>query len=537
LSWKEFNPRFLFLLLLPLLLVLCATYLNNARGPYWMGSNLDPEYVYLLNAANLAMLTGVGHIDHPGTPVQVLGAVTLRIVYALSGTEASDFQTDVLKRPEFYLAAVNALMIVLNALMLLALGVVTCTLTANIWWGLWLQLSPFFFPVLLQFGLTRVTPEPLLFLAGSALVLLMMVLAHAPDFAEKKQWLPVLLAAGIIGFGIANKVTFVPMIVVPLIVFPGIKKRFYFLAASAAAFVIFTLPIIRMYPRFFGWVFDLIGHSGKYGSGPSGLVASDRFFHNFLNLLTGNLFFTIVLLLSLLTVLAVLLVPAWRKVLGQGLRFKLLAAAAAAQVLGVLTVSKHAAHHYLLPVFTLSGMMVFLLFSCGKQLLEAKESTVNRRMFTAVFIAVLIVIASISNPVGKIEKTVKLLNRFKENTFSIRRRMEREFKDYARVYYYRSSAPEYALKFGSDLSRSFHAAALEKMYGGVYFYDIWTGRFSNFDYNKTISFEQIRAKYGDRIVFQGSRGIRFPGLRVKEVAAKDSYEGIFIIYLTPHNCF
>ncbi|MCP5050169.1 MAG: hypothetical protein GY940_23590, partial [bacterium] len=53
-------------------------------------------------------------------------------------------------------------------------------------------------------------------------------------------------------------------------------------------------------------------------------------------------------------------------------------------------------------------------------------------------------------------------------------------------------------------------------------------RFSNFDYNRAVSFEEIRAKYGDRLVFQGERGIKIKGVQLKEVTGKTSYEGIFI---------
>ncbi|MCP5047217.1 MAG: hypothetical protein GY940_08595 [bacterium] len=519
---------YLIILLLPLLLVLSAILLNHSRGPYWLGSNSDPEYVYLLNAANLATLKGVGHIDHPGTPVQAIGAVVLRVVYAVSGEGGDGFQADVLKRPEFYLNAVNGFMLLLNVLVLVLIGVITFRLTGNIWWCLWLQLAPFFSPVLLEFGLTRVTPEPLLFFSSSVMVLLMVAVAHSAEIVKRKQFLMVMALGIVTGFGIACKITFIPMVMIPLAVVAGFKKKFYYLAAVAVGFVVFTLPIIRMYPRFFQWMFNLVGHSGKYGSGPSGMVDSSQYLSNAVKLLAGNPFFTLVLVVSLIVLAAALVWPEWRKVSLSNVFFRLLAGAAMAQVLGLVMVSKHSASHYLLPVLNLSGVMVFLLFFYLRHLVKEGGLAVSGRTLRFSFIAFIAVAALITNPLGGTGKTLKKLNRMKEKSLAVRHQLDTNYKDYAIIYYYRSSSPEYGLKFGSDLSRSYHAGVLEKLYPDVYFYDIWTRRFSNFDYNRAVSFEEIRAKHGDNIVFQGERGVKIKGVQLKEVTGKTSYEGIFI---------
>ena len=56
---------------------------------------------------------------------------------------------------------------------------------------------------------------------------------------------------------------------------------------------------------------------------------------------------------------------------------------------------------------------------------------------------------------------------------------------------------------------------------------IWAKRFMGFDYNRKVSFKEIREKYGNRIIFQGTRGEKIPGARLKEVSKKGFYEGIF----------
>jgi hypothetical protein len=517
---------YLSLLLLPLLLVITALFLNHARGPYWLGTNLDPEYVYLLNSTNLANLKGVGHIDHPGTPVQVLGAVTLRVVYFFNFSAKDNFHTDVLKRPEYYLKAINIVMVIMNAIMLLALGGFIFTLIENIWLSLWLQLAPFFSITVLQFGLTRVTPEPLLLFSSFLMIIMMVLWAHVTPGAENDKTPEhtfIIIFFGLItGFGIANKITFIPMMAIPLILAPRLRNKILYLVISAVSFVIFTLPIIRMYPRFFDWIHNLLTHSGHYGSGPSQLIAAGKYIKNLKKLLLGNPFFTIVLVLALLIVIVALLIPKLRNISTSNIHFKCLAAAAAAQAAALLMVSKHSASHYLLPGLTLSGVMVFFMFFYLKHILDNFEINLKYLVFPLVFL--LAVSFILINPVGQFKKTIHRLNNIKGKSLALHQHVKDNYKDYAKIFYYRSSSPEYALKFGNDLSRSYHSQSLEQLYRNVYFYDIWTKRFAGFDYNRRIPFKTIREKYGNKILFQGTRGVRIPGLKLKPVFDNGAYE-------------
>jgi hypothetical protein len=518
------------LLTLPVIMALTSVFLNDARGPYWLGSNSDPEYVYLLNAANLAGLKGVGHIDHPGTPVQVMGAATIKIVHFFNFSSEIDWRTDVLQRPEYYLKAINIVTIVLNVLMLLSLGMFAYFLTNNFWLSLWLQLSPFFSITLLQFGLTRVTPEPLLFFSSSLMIVVLVFVwqAHSDNLTTPGENVIMIFIFGLItGFGIACKVTFIPLMLIPLILFPKLKNKILYLFAAVISFVIFTLPIIRMYPRFFDWIFNLLTHSGRYGSGPAKLISTQKYIKNIKHLLVGNPFFSIILVLALVIVVMTLLIPKLRKVHFSTIHFKLLAAVAATQLIGLLMVSKHSAHHYLLPVLNLSGIAFFLIFLYFKHLLG--QYNVNPRILSASMVIFLVFLFVLANPVGQLNKTITRLAKVKERSLAIHQEVKNNYQDYAKIYYYGSSSSEYALKFGNDLSRSYHSEPLQKLYKNVYFYDIWTKRFAGFDYNRTIPFETIRSKHGDKILFQGSRRRKFPGIPLKEVSNRRFYEGIFVI--------
>jgi len=200
---------------------------------------------------------------------------------------------------------------------------------------------------------------------------------------------------------------------------------------------------------------------------------------------------------------------------------------AAAQLIGLLMVSKHSAHHYLLPVLNLSGIAFFFIFFYFKHLLGQYD--VNPKILfasTAIFLALLSILV---NPVGNLNKTITRLTRLKERSLTIHQEVKSNYQDYAKVFYYGSSAPEYALKFGNDLSRSYHSQALEKLYKNVYFYDIWTKRFTGFDYHRAIPLKTIREKHGDKIVFQGPGRIKAPGIQLKKVSDRGFHEGIFVL--------
>jgi len=59
---------------LPAVYLVATSNFVPARGPFWQGEFYDPNYQYLLNSLLLLEGQTPGHIDHPGTPVQIIGA-------------------------------------------------------------------------------------------------------------------------------------------------------------------------------------------------------------------------------------------------------------------------------------------------------------------------------------------------------------------------------------------------------------------------------------------------------------------------------
>ncbi len=468
----------------------------------------------------------VGHIDHPGTTVQVLGAAVMRIVHFFNFSSKQNLHTDVLKRPEYYLKAINTVMVALNALMLLILGAAAYKLTRDIWLSLWLQLALFFSGVLLAFGLTRVSPEPLLLFSGLLLSLLLIIFAHSNSYSRPHPHL-LLMFALVTGFGIVTKITFLPILAIPFLILPRWKNKILYLLAALGSFIIFTLPIIGMYNKFLNWIVRLLTRKGGYGTGERGLIDLQLYIKNIKHLLTGNSFFSLVLVITIAALITGLVIPKTRKISLQNPYFKLSAALVTAQMMGLIMVAKHPANHYLMPVLSLSGILLFFIFFYLKDLFQ--HFSLNTRPLKISFFAFAVFVFILFNPILQVKKLANYRNYLKKKSLAVYHKVNTDYKDYAKIYYYGSSSPQFALKFGNDLARSYHAGTLQRIYKDVYFYDMIKKEFFNFSYNQKIPFGIIQAKYGDKIIFQGPKGVMISGLKLKQHDKNRFYEVIRVI--------
>lgn len=98
---RPFNKALIYFI--PVISILWSLYLIHLAGPFYL-NRIDPEFPYLVNGLNCARLdfSRIGHIDHPGTPFQLLTGIFIRITYWIAGQ--GTVVEDVITRPEFYLS-------------------------------------------------------------------------------------------------------------------------------------------------------------------------------------------------------------------------------------------------------------------------------------------------------------------------------------------------------------------------------------------------------------------------------------------------
>ncbi len=488
-TWGKRVGGALALLPLPALLVVAALLLKDARGPFWLGKNSDPDYPYLFNALVIAQIRSPGHIDHPGTTLQAFGAVVLRVSHAVAGI--GDLEDDVLDDPEFYLTNIHQSMIVVGALVLFACGVLTLWATRNLALALVSQLPPFL-STMVMFVLTGVWVEPPLFLL--TLLFGAVTLLFLEGKLKERPRLAAVLFGMLTGLALATKITAVPLVVVPLLLLPWRSKIAYG-AWSAAAFFLATLPILPKYRYFLAWVGRLGTHTGAYGEGERGFIDPEKYLPGLWFLAKNECILFAVLLVSV-AVLAIwpvlrLRLPPPDEATGRA--FRGLLAVTLTQIAQILLVAKQPDTRYLMPALGLVGVNLVLVCRIGYPLWGPRALGGFGLVLAA---ALLLQGWWTAQWHGYLKSDQQVQQEFFAET-------EAQFAESRVVYYYSASSPLYALWFGNYCTLSWegehrgrYAEKLQALYPDALFWDIGSNQFC--DFVRDLDLDEVKQRAGKR---------------------------------------
>ncbi len=157
------------LLIIPVLLSVTSVQTINNRGKVWYNGDYDPAYAYLYNSLNISKGLAPGHYDHPGTNMQILGAIVLKASWILDHHGSENLTESVLKDPEHYLRVMNFFVAFFAAGIILILGIIVLKFSDNIWYALLFQATPFISGLILYTGLTRLSQESMLMISSLTL--------------------------------------------------------------------------------------------------------------------------------------------------------------------------------------------------------------------------------------------------------------------------------------------------------------------------------------------------------------------------------
>ena len=338
-------------------LFLAAEFTMRAHGlPYWFWDNLDPSYIYLLNGMHILQGVAPGHVDHPGTPVQVLVALVLWLSGAGSpGVIGNAAFLDA----ETLLARTSTVIFVLDAGAMVVLGWTVWRRMGALAPALFAQTAPFITPLALKQGI-GVKPEPLLLFA-----VLLLAAAMTQQALRPGRW-PLFAMALVVGFGTACKVTFAPLGLAPLVLLPDWRRRWLYVGLAALSLLFFIAPALGAIGHMLRWFEGLTIGSGIYGAGPPTVIDPHRFPRAFVQLFFGRPLFLTVYVLG-----AAIVVLGWYQRRGWGLAAspgeRALAGGLLAQLAQLLLVAKHPSAHYALPAFELTGpVAAFLWLAAGE---------------------------------------------------------------------------------------------------------------------------------------------------------------------------
>lgn len=473
----------LLLLVFPALTVYFGCALRAASGPYWLSDNLDPSYAYLLNSLNIANLRRPYFIGHPGTPVHVVGAGVIRVMNL--GSNRAETTRKVLANPEHYITAINNVLVVFCGFCVLITGYIAMLVTRGLPKALLVQATPFVSTTTLA-GLTGARPEPLM-IALATLVVGVTLLTLKFD-KRKHALLYAVVFAVLIGAGLAAKVNFVPVALVPLIVLPSWKSRLAFGVATAIAFAVAILPILEptLVRETFEFMFNLATHTGRYGSGQAGFIDPSRYVSAAIKLVSDDALFFIFMAIGGV----VLALKSRFQSLG-GAKRRILIAVAAAQLLQLLMVAKHPNSRYLIPSLALVGLNLVLLADAF-----AEKMPDALRYVPSLVIGLTIIGVQVWTS-ATLFKEARNDRQFQSEAYAA---VNKQFPNVPVVTYYTASSPSYALEFGSGYSGNLFSAELQRLYPNQFFYNPWTKKLT--DFAGPVTLDQVRGT-SDWFVLRG----------------------------------
>lgn len=482
---------FLILTIIPLISLTTSLNIIKEREKVWYAGDYDPSYAYLYNSLNIATFRLVGHFDHPGTPMQITGSVILWSTWLFSTDHSNTLTEDVISDPEYYLRALNISTAILTSLVLLFLSVLIWERTRQFWIAFLFQLSPFISGLVLYNGLTRTSQESMLLMASLAYAATCLLWIFADANQGKKH----LLMFGIIaGFGLASKIIFAPLLIIPLIIYKAFADRMKFIKYSIISFIIFTLPIIPLYPRMGWWIIKLFIHSGIYGTGSVTVIEPTGYLQALSNLVVSEPVYSVFYLAVFIGAIALLL-RKWITGKPWNKETIVLAAILLTQTIGFLITAKHPKSSYLLPYESLATTGFIIILS----ILFAKIQTK-----TIKGIAITIILLPLSFFLIKhgLESRNKLFSTDTNHSYE-QAWLKAVTNADAVIGINPGPTPIAAAYFANTYSWNQYGNLLTRLYPKYYIFDTYKNQLTTFD-GKSVNIDSIREKHGNRVSIIGA---------------------------------
>lgn len=353
---------YLILLIIPFITILYSVLLKSSVGPFYFNSQYDPSYVYLINSLNVADLVSPAHVDHPGTPLQITGALAIKAFYFFNG-RSETLTEDVIKFPENYLNFILNIFLIINVAAIFYSGLIIHRSTESILSAVIIQLSPFL-SLSISYSFFTVSAE--IFLIPVSMMLIAYSVKYIFDTKENDNLKYLFIFSILCGIGLAIKINFFPLILIPLILLKGYLKKIFFLLLTLLSFSISTFPALSKSGYFFKWASNLIIHDGIYGSGKAGVIDTGIFKENLFQIFSTEIIFSIFYLIMFITVILYII---RRSKPTEDIRlqnqFKLLTAIFLTITLQIFVVAKHYNNRYMLPglILAMTGFYLTILIN------------------------------------------------------------------------------------------------------------------------------------------------------------------------------
>ncbi len=374
--------------------------------PFYLTS-IDSEYAYLFNGLNISRFRfNLGHIDHPGTPLQYIVAINIW-VRQLFHMDKSIIE-NVVSNPEAYLRSVYFSIIFLNGFSILFLGIIIQK-AKGLTLAIIFQFLPFSaFQNLMQKG--RIIPETLQLFSVIMFVIILFMYLYRKNYRFHENRYTLLFSL-VTSFGVAVKIVFAPFLLVPLIILNR-KEKLKYLLFFVISFLIIAIPVMVRYKKFYRWIRNLFIHQGIYGQGEKGFSSWTTITENLNLLFEGNKMLFIIQVITLILIIILLL---FRKKFCTPCKivYKMMFSSFISMLIIVLMTSKHFHAHYIVPINAIMFFQAFLILYIVTKLWLKKQQNGITTIGLSILIIVIVVnvFKTYSRKVNSYDKSVQVLNK------------------------------------------------------------------------------------------------------------------------------
>lgn len=436
------NIKNYYLYLLPLITLCVGSYFYFAIFPLYSGPagfDQDPAYAYLFNG--LLLLNGKApfHIDHPGTPLQIICAMVMYVSWIylkINGITTLNLNDSVFNDPELYLRNIAFILAMLNIYALYYLGKKIYDETKNILLSILNQLGMFAFFIVIP-RIIYPSPEALiipisLFILGGLAQYIFQKNNNLNANAENKNGKTIGILYGI---GVAVKITFLPMLVLVILINSRNEVK-NILKYFVIAFIVFTLPVWKNISRFIDWISEIVTHSGIHGSGSKGIIDWNKINEIIQNLIIWFPFLYYVLFLLFLYIAYQIIFKknikkkkiVWSDDKSNG-NIKIACALLLSGIIQTLLIIKHPGAHYIMPVIFVPFIgMSWLLYIHKDQINKSYPSlSYSRKVIIILFgmISVAILLYSIAPTFTGLNKLLNQRNQQEQSLALIREELDK----------------------------------------------------------------------------------------------------------------
>lgn len=278
---------------------------------YWF--NADPAAVYFLDSLSVFAGKSYVYVDHPGTPVQIIGSFLLASTYPFFGSSEA-FIGFHLARPGAFFLMTNIFLLAVNLLCAFAIFKTAITTLGpdRILGGaaialLFFTLHPYSFP-----SLTLWSHNSFNFPFGTLWLIWLYVELRRDEALSPRRLVLMGFAAGVLSMAQMYFVAWLVSGIFTIFIFSLRLNKTFRQALAAGMYMLFggvlgilamLAPIYKELPRFMAWLTRIITHQGLYGSGEQGIY-SLSFIPLSINFWWDNIRPMIIVLLVTLAILA-----------------------------------------------------------------------------------------------------------------------------------------------------------------------------------------------------------------------------------------